>query len=97
MKTTNLVAACGLLAILLGTAMAVAAPRVQDDLKELDIQHGIVVLLGMPTGDAAQVTRLAEAGELTIYFQSADSEQANAVRASAESAGLLGRRRRAGP
>lgn len=67
-----------------------AAP---DELVEqLGVKRGIVAIVGLPDGDAAFVTQLAAAAEVSIYFQSARSAQVDAVRKAADAAGLLGTR-----
>ncbi len=63
---------------------------VAHDLKKLGVERGIVVLLDVPVGGAERVVALAQAGKLTIYFQSADVKQVAAVREAADAAGLLG-------
>lgn len=69
-----------------------AADRSADELKKLSIDRGIVCLLGLPSGGAAEVTELAQGTQLTIYFQSSDADQVAAVRQAADAAGLLGSR-----
>jgi outer membrane protein assembly factor BamB len=62
------------------------------EVKELlDVERGIVAVLDVADGGAEQVVTLASESGLTIYFQSADSGQVEAVRQAAAAAGLLGR------
>ncbi|MEQ9410713.1 MAG: PQQ-binding-like beta-propeller repeat protein [Fuerstiella sp.] len=64
---------------------------VDDAIAALRIKHGIAAVIGLPAVDASFVTRLAQDGNVTVYFQSADAAQATAVQQAADSAGLLGR------
>lgn len=52
--------------------------------------RGIVALLGLPEGGADSIVNLARETELTLYFQSDDPAEADAVRRTAEAADLLG-------
>lgn len=54
--------------------------------------RGIVAVLGLPEGDPTFVTQLAAKGELSVYFQSSDSDQVAAVQKAADAAQLLGTR-----
>ena len=54
--------------------------------------RGVVAVIGLPDGDPAYVRELAAARELTVYFQSDDLRQVNAVRRLVDESGLLGRR-----
>ena len=69
-----------------------AGPTVDAAVRNIDLDRGIVAVLGLPGGDAGFVTGLAEARELRVYFQSADADQVAAVRKAADAAGLLGNR-----
>jgi len=51
---------------------------------------GVCALVGSP--DAAAVIRLAQAGKMLVYVQSADAKALAAIRKAADEAGLLGRR-----
>jgi outer membrane protein assembly factor BamB len=82
---------CVWLATLVAAANASAATT--GDLgKNVGTNRGVVVLLGLPEGDAASVVRFAGKNELVIFFQSADAAQVAAVRKAADEAGLLGER-----
>lgn len=61
-------------------------------LDRLNTRRGIVVLLDLPGDSAQHIVEMANSSELTIYFQSADGTQVEAVRQAADAAGLLGRR-----
>ena len=61
--------------------------------KNVGIQKGICVVLGLPKADQPEsVTALTEGNELIVYFQSPSCAEATAVRQAAEAAGLLGKR-----
>ncbi|MFK5921849.1 MAG: PQQ-binding-like beta-propeller repeat protein [Verrucomicrobiota bacterium] len=78
---------------MLSTISASAQSPVDQALKKIDSQHGIVCVLGLDKKhDASFPLALAQASELQIYFQSADARQVRAVREKAEAAGLLGKR-----
>lgn len=80
--------------LLQSSPFATAAEPVEDAQKKLDLKRGIVAVIGLP-GEATEpafVADLAKASELMIYFQSADSKLADAVRKAADAAGLLGKR-----
>lgn len=80
----------GLLAIGMPTSGTTDAQDVDNDLKRLGLQRGIVCLLDVPDVDYA--IHLAKESEVTIYVQSADEKRITAVREAAETAGLLGSR-----
>ena len=65
---------------------------VDDALSVVKGNRAIVVVLGLPAGDASFVTQLATMRELQIYFQAAEPAQVRAVQEAADEAGLLGRR-----
>ncbi|MBC8290676.1 MAG: PQQ-binding-like beta-propeller repeat protein, partial [Planctomycetes bacterium] len=91
MLTLRRVLWCALSFAVLFQGLAVqAANPVEEALKKLDTKRGVVAVLGLPEGDASFVTKLAANSELTVYFQSADTEQAAAVRKAADKARLLG-------
>ena len=62
------------------------------DLEKIGLKRGIVAVLGLPEGRASYPIELAQASELGVYFQSADSRQVDQVRQAAAAAGLLGSR-----
>ncbi len=75
------------------TISATAAPNVDEALKKIGTQNGIVCLLGLEkSGDASFPVDLAKSSKLKVYFQSSDAKQVRAVREKAEAAGLLGSR-----
>ena len=61
-------------------------------MKTLDVDKGIVAVLGLPDGDPEFVMDLAKSSEFTIYFQSQEAADVRAVRQAAEQGGLLGDR-----
>ena len=63
-----------------------------DDLNRIEIQRGIVCLFDLPDGNPQSIIDVANTTELTTYFQSSDARQVNAVRKSADAAGVLGTR-----
>ena len=70
----------------------VRADQVQDDLKRLDLQRGIVAVVETPNKDAGYPIELCKSNELTVFFQTSNAVLADAVRVAADEAGLLGRR-----
>jgi len=56
---------------------------------KLEVQKGIVAVLGFSEADASSVVSLASSDGPRIYFQSADASVVNAVRVAAEQAQLL--------
>jgi outer membrane protein assembly factor BamB len=79
-------------ALLLFSAPARADLSIEQSLKRVDVERGIVALLGLPNDDVKYPVALANASELTIYVQLQDEKQTTAVREAAEAAGLLGQR-----
>jgi outer membrane protein assembly factor BamB len=75
-----------------GLTTTARAERIQDDLKRLNLNRGIVALMGLPSSDASYPVELCQSSELTIYVQTPDTALADKTRAAAEAAGLLGRR-----
>jgi len=73
----------------LGTANS--AP-VKDSLAQLEVQRGIVAVVGLPEGNAAALVDSLNGNEITLWFQSNDEAEVTAVRAAADKAGLLGSR-----
>ena len=69
-----------------------ADASIDDAVSAVQGTRGIVAVLGLPSDGPSYVTQLAEKSELTIYFQSSNSDDVNAVRRAADDAGLLGRR-----
>lgn len=61
-------------------------------LKTLDVDRGIIALLDLPAKGVEEVIDLANSNEWTIFFQSPDAKQVDAVRQDADKAGLLGKR-----
>jgi len=59
-------------------------------LSQIDDQRGVIAVLGLPKDNPTFVNQLAQARELTIYFQSANPDDVASVRSAAEQAGLLG-------
>ncbi len=78
--------------LLLDASWLAAQTRVERALERIDTDKGIIVVCGLPQGGAASLVSLAEASELTIYFQSANSEEVTAVYRAADNASLLGSR-----
>jgi outer membrane protein assembly factor BamB len=97
MRKHLLVSLTGLWLLVTGN-MAVAgetlvSPAVAKTLKQIGISRGVCAVVGLavPEGDSF-VVGLANASELTIYFQSPRAEEVAAVRKKAAAAGLLGTR-----
>ena len=68
------------------------AETAADMLKKVAVNRGIIALLDLPSSGVQSVVDMANASELTIYFQSAEAAQVSAVRQAADAAGFLGRR-----
>ena len=64
--------------------------RSADELKKLDVDRGVIVVLGAP--DAKRVLQLAKQSQLIFYVQSDDKQELASLRKAADKAGLLGRR-----
>jgi outer membrane protein assembly factor BamB len=69
-----------------------SAASVKESLAQLEVQRGIVAVIGLPEGDAAALVKSLEGNEVTLWFQSSDDAEVAAVRAAAGEAGLLGSR-----
>jgi len=89
---TVLLTAGFLLSMLFVASAQAADQQVQKLLENVGTQRGVVVLLDLPGGEAKNVVELANARELTVYFQSDDAARVEAVRKAAEQAELLGSR-----
>lgn len=59
---------------------------------QLDIQRGVVAVVGVPEGNAAALIQALSGTEFTLWFQSGDAAEVAAVRAAADQGGLLGSR-----
>lgn len=70
----------------------VFAASVEDDLKRLGLQRGIVGVIGLDDNDSEHVVQLCVKSELVVYFQTDDEALANATRRAATNEGLLGQR-----
>lgn len=68
-----------------------ADSSVEKALTQIDDKRGIIAVLGLPKANPQFVNLLAQAREFTVYFQSPNPADVEAVRKSAEEAGLLGR------
>lgn len=73
------------------TVRAEAAP-LPDSLDQLDVGPGIVAVVGWPANDAPALVRALADREWTVWFQSSDEAEVEAVRRAAAAAGLLGTR-----
>jgi outer membrane protein assembly factor BamB len=71
---------------------AAPEPGIQQKLRQIGLQRGVCVFLGLPDAGATEVVELARASELLIYVQSADAEEVGAMREAAEKADLLAKR-----
>lgn len=66
-----------------------AQSAIKSAASKLEVQKGIVAVLGFSEADASSVVNLASSDGPRIYFQSADAPAVNAVRVAAEKAQLL--------
>ena len=71
---------------------AANSASVKDSLARLEVQSGIVAVVGLPEGDGPALVKSLEGNEITLWFQSSDETEVAAVRAAADKAGLLGSR-----
>ena len=65
---------------------------VVESFARLDVQRGIVAVVGLPEGNAAALIQSLAGREITLWFQSGDAAEVAAVRTAADEAGLLGSR-----
>lgn len=72
-------------------AVCHAELTIDQALDQIADNRGVVAVLGLPKSDPQFVNKLAQARELTVYFQSASGDDISRVRAAAEKAGLLGK------
>ena len=61
-----------------------------DELQKLDVDRGIVVVVGAP--DASRILQYAKKSQLMFYVQSDRPSELSQLRKVAEQSGLLGRR-----
>lgn len=61
-------------------------------LSQIDDKRGVIAVLGQPKNNPQFFNEIALAREFTVYFQSANPAEVEAVRKAANEAGLLGRR-----
>lgn len=87
-----LVGACLIILFPALSAGSANAASVAESLARLDVQRGIVAVVGLPDGDAAALVRSLAGSEVTVWFQSGDEAEIAAVRTAADEAGLLGSR-----
>jgi outer membrane protein assembly factor BamB len=62
---------------------------IQASAAKLEVQKGIVAVLGFSEADAAVVVKLASRGGSRVYFQSSSADVVQAVRAAADEAKIL--------
>jgi outer membrane protein assembly factor BamB len=65
---------------------------VAESFARLDVQRGIVAVVGLPEGNAAALIQSLAGREVTVWFQSGEAAEVAAVRTAANEAGLLGSR-----
>lgn len=75
----------------LSFVIAVGSLNADESLDRINIKRGIVVVLDLPGNDPAALIAAVSKSEITVYFQSNDAAQIQALRAAADKAGLLGR------
>ncbi len=61
-------------ALTLCLADFVSGARADDDLKRINLQRGIVAVIGLPTNDVQYLVQLCNASDLTVYFQTSDAK-----------------------
>lgn len=77
------------LALPIGNQHVQAQSAIEAAAAKLDVQKGIVAVLGFSEADAQNVARLAANDGPRVYFQSANASAVNAVRVAAENARSL--------
>jgi len=75
----------------LTVSTANSAP-VKESLARLEVQRGIVAVVGLPEGNSVALVDALNGNEITVWFQSSDEAEVAAVRAAADKAGFLGSR-----
>ncbi|MGB0599446.1 MAG: PQQ-binding-like beta-propeller repeat protein [Rubripirellula sp.] len=73
-------------------AIPIWAASSEEDLRRLDLNRGIVGVVGIDEDDPSYLIDLCEQSELTVYFQTDDPSFAATVRQAASARGILGRR-----
>jgi outer membrane protein assembly factor BamB len=71
---------------------AVSADQIGERLQQLDLNRGIVAVIGLPNNQAGDLIDACKASDLTVYVQVAELRLANELRQAADVADLLGRR-----
>lgn len=64
----------------------------KDSLAKLDVNKGVVAVVGLPDGNAEALVKALDGNEVTLWFQSENEAEVAAVRAAADKAGFLGTR-----
>jgi outer membrane protein assembly factor BamB len=83
---------CLILPVALLPARCARSASVDESLARLDVERGIVAVVGLPQSDARALIQSLERREITVWFQSDDAAEVAAVRTAADEAGLLGSR-----
>lgn len=84
--------ACLLVLFLTLMTKSAESATVAESLAQLDVQRGIVAVVGLPEGDATALVQSLAGREFTVWFQSGDAAEVAAVRKAADKAGHLGSR-----
>ncbi|QEG02218.1 outer membrane biogenesis protein BamB [Stieleria maiorica] len=79
-------------AMTLCSVQTVFGGQADEDLRRMQIDKGIVVVVGLPGGQADYLIDLCRSSDLTIYCQTNDADLADAARRAADAAGYLGSR-----
>lgn len=66
------------------------AEPLPESVSRLEVERGIITIIGLPADGADAVIGLAKEPGLRVYFQSADGDEVDAVRHAADRAGVLG-------
>lgn len=91
MRRRFAIQAC-IFALIMCVANSVSARTAEHDLQRINLQRGIVAVLGLPDNDVQYLIQLCDASELTVYFQTPQAALATEARRAAEAAGYLGQR-----
>ncbi len=92
MKKNRLFAICFFAFTAISCARVNADLSAEQVLSQINEKRGVIALLGLPRNQPEFVNELAQASEFTVYFQSGNRDEIEAVRKAADQAGLLGRR-----
>src|SRR5262245_17587745 len=83
---------CSILLFAVCPVRTASSASVKESLARLEVQRGIVAVVGLPSEGATALVKSLEGNETIVWFQSNDEAEVAAVRAAADEAGILGSR-----